>query len=89
MGAETETDGQGDAMKRKRYKLYDNYTTYYILVGIALMYALLAALNIWIYKKCDAVSEKIALMPKASIAGVRAGGALRFGGMKFVHMALA
>ena len=47
---------------RKRYKLYDNYTTYYILVGIALMYALLAALNIWIYKKCDAVSEKIALM---------------------------
>lgn len=25
-------------------------------------------------------------MPKASIAGARAGGALRFGGMKFVHM---
>lgn len=44
-------------MKRKRYKLYDNYTTYYILVGIALMYALLAALNIWIYRECDVVSE--------------------------------
>ena len=69
MGAETETDGQGDAMKRKRYKLYDNYTTYYILVGIALMYALLAALNIWIYKKCDAVSEKIALMLVLDIPG--------------------
>ena len=53
MGAETETDGQGDAMKRKRYKLYDNYTTYYILVGIALMYALLAALNIWIFHAPD------------------------------------
>lgn len=56
-------------MKRKRYKLYDNYTTYYILVGIALMYALLAALNIWIYKKCDAVSEKIALMLVLDIPG--------------------
>ena len=54
---------------RKRYKLYDNYTTYYILVGIALMYALLAALNIWIYKKCDAVSEKIALMLVLDIPG--------------------
>lgn len=116
MGAETETDGRGDAMKRKRYKLYDNYTTYYILVGIALMYALLAALNIWIYRECDVVSEKIALMlvldipgciflvlaykpqvlsrfltrcsfdAEGSIAGVRAGGALRFGGMRFVHM---
>lgn len=69
MGAETETDGRGDAMKRKRYKLYDNYTTYYILVGIALMYALLVALNIWIYKKCDAVSEKIALMLVLDIPG--------------------
>jgi len=69
MGAETETDGRGDAMKRKRYKLYDNYTTYYILVGIALMYALLAALSIWIYKKCDAVSEKIALMLVLDIPG--------------------
>lgn len=56
-------------MKRKRYKLYNNYTTYYILVGIALMYALLAALNIWIYKKCDAVSEKIALMLVLDIPG--------------------
>lgn len=56
-------------MKRKWYKLYDNYTTYYILVGIALMYALLAALNIWIYKKCDAVSEKIALMLVLDIPG--------------------
>ena len=69
MGAETETDGQGDAMKRKRYKLYDNYTTYYILVGIALMYALLAALNIWIYRECDVVSEKIALMLVLDIPG--------------------
>lgn len=69
MGAETETDGQGDAMKRKRYKLYDNYTTYYILVGIALMYALLAALNIWIYKKCNVVSEKIALMLVLDVPG--------------------
>lgn len=103
-------------MKQKRYKLYDNYTTYYILVGIALMYALLAALNIWIYKKCDAVSEKIALMLVLDIPGciflvlaykpqvlsrflTRCSfdaegihcrsprwGALRFGGMRFVHM---
>lgn len=69
MGAETETDGQGDAMKRKRYKLYDNYTTYYILVGIALMYALLAALNIWIYRECNVVSEKIALMLVLDVPG--------------------
>ena len=39
MGAETETDGRGDAMKQKRYKLYDNYTTYYVSGAIALMYA--------------------------------------------------
>ena len=69
MGAETETDGQGDAMKQKWHKLYDHYSTYYVLVGIALMYALLAALNIWIYKKCDAVSEKIALMLVLDIPG--------------------
>ena len=69
MGAETETDGRGDAMKRKRYKLYDNYTTYYILVGIALMYALLAALNIWIYRECNVVSEKIALMLVLDVPG--------------------
>ena len=69
MGAETEMDGQGDAMKRKWYKLYDNYTTYYILVGIALMYALLAALNIWIYRECGVVSEKIALMLVLDIPG--------------------
>ena len=69
MGTETETDGQGDAMKWKRYKLYDNYTTYYILVGIALMYALLAALNIWIYRECDVVSEKIALMLVLDVPG--------------------
>lgn len=69
MGAETEMDGRGDAMKRKWYKLYDNYTTYYILVGIALMYALLAALNIWIYRECGVVSEKIALMLVLDIPG--------------------
>ena len=40
MGAETETDGQGDAMKRKRYKLYDNYTTYFILLGLGFYYVL-------------------------------------------------
>ena len=56
-------------MKWKRYKLYDNYTTYYILVGIALMYALLAALNIWIYRECDVVSEKIALMLVLDVPG--------------------
>lgn len=56
-------------MKRKRYKLYDNYTTYYILVGIALMYALLAALNIWIYRECNVVSEKIALMLVLDVPG--------------------
>ena len=46
-------------MKRKRYKLYDNYTTYYILVGIALMYALLAALSIWIYKNAMLFQRKL------------------------------
>ena len=40
MGAETETDGRGDAMKRKRYKLYDNYTTYFILLGLGFYYVL-------------------------------------------------
>lgn len=69
MGAETETDGQGDAMKRKWHKLYDNYSTYYVSGGIALMYALITALNIWIYRECDVVSEKIALMLVLDIPG--------------------
>lgn len=69
MGAETETDGQGDAMKQKWHKLYDNYSTYYVSGAIALMYALIIALNIWIYRECDVVSEKIALMLVLDIPG--------------------
>lgn len=70
MGAETETDGQGDAMKQKWHKLYGNYSTYYVSGAIALMYALIIALNIWIYRECDVVSEKIALMLVLDIPGV-------------------
>lgn len=69
MGAETETDGQGDAMKRKRYKLYDNYSTYYIFGIVMLIFGSLTALNIWIYRECDVVSEKIALMLVLDIPG--------------------
>ena len=111
MGAETETDGRGDAMKRKRYKLYDNYTTYFILLGLGFYYVLVIGLDVWAFCASDDVSSWIPffliitcpavltivlsykpqgfsrlLTPKASIAGARAGGALRFGGMKFVHM---
>lgn len=53
MGAETETDGQGDAMKQKWHKLYGNYITYLILVGLGLYYISLIALDIWIFHAPD------------------------------------
>lgn len=56
-------------MKQKWHKLYDNYSTYYVSGAIALMYALIIALNIWIYRECDVVSEKIALMLVLDIPG--------------------
>ena len=40
MGAETETDGQGDAMKQKWHKLYDNTATYYIFGIVMLIFGL-------------------------------------------------
>ena len=119
MGAETETDGQGDAMKQKWHKLYDNTATYYIFGIVMLIFGSLTALNIWIYRECNVVSEKIALMLVLDVPGAAffilankpqafsrfltrcsfdaegihcrspRGGTLHFGGMKFVHMALA
>ena len=59
MGAETETDGQGDAMKRKRYKLYDNYTTYFILLGLGFYYVLVIGLDVWAFCASDDVSSWI------------------------------
>ena len=53
MGAETETDGQGDAMKRKWHKLYGNYITYLILVGLGLYYISVIALDIWVFHAPD------------------------------------
>lgn len=69
MGAETETDGRGDAMKRKQYKLYDNTATYYIFGIVMLIFGSLTALNIWIYRECNVVSEKIALMLVLDVPG--------------------
>ena len=45
MGAETETDGQGDAMKQKWHKLYGKYITYLILVGLGFYYISVIALE--------------------------------------------
>ena len=59
MGAETETDGRGDAMKRKRYKLYDNYTTYFILLGLGFYYVLVIGLDVWAFCASDDVSSWI------------------------------
>ena len=53
MGAETETDGQGDAMKQKWHKLYGNYITYLILVGLGLYYISVIALDIWVFHAPD------------------------------------
>lgn len=116
MGAETETDGRGDAMKRKQYKLYNNYTTYFILLGLGFYYILVIGLDVWAFCASDDVSSWIPffliitcpavltivlaykpqgfsrLLTRCSFdaEGIhcrsRAGGALRFGGMKFVHM---
>ena len=69
MGAETETDGQGDAMKQKWHKLYDNTATYYIFGIVMLIFGSLTALNIWIYRECNVVSEKIALMLVLDVPG--------------------
>ena len=59
MGAETETDGQGDAMKQKWHKLYDNYSTYFILLGLGFYYVLVIGLDVWAFCASDDVSSWI------------------------------
>ena len=56
-------------MKRKWHKLYDNTATYYIFGIVMLIFGSLTALNIWIYRECNVVSEKIALMLVLDIPG--------------------
>ena len=54
---------------RKQYKLYDNTATYYIFGIVMLIFGSLTALNIWIYRECNVVSEKIALMLVLDVPG--------------------
>lgn len=38
-------------MKRnKKYNLYDDYTTYFVLIGLSFMYLMVFALNVWAIK---------------------------------------
>ncbi len=46
-------------MKRKRYKLYNNYTTYFILLGLGFYYVLVIGLDIWAFCASDDVSSWI------------------------------
>ena len=36
--------------KNKKYNLYDNYTTYLVLIGLSFMYLMVFALNVWAIK---------------------------------------
>ena len=50
----------GSGMRnRKRYKLYDNYTTYFILLGLGFYYVLVIGLDVWAFCASDDASSWI------------------------------
>lgn len=48
-------------MKKKKYKFYDNYTTYFVLIGISFAYFMVFALNVWAIKAIG-LSDAVPLM---------------------------
>lgn len=48
-------------MKKKNYNLYDNYTTYFVLIGLSFGYLIAIVLNVWAIKTVG-FSDAVPLM---------------------------